>query len=76
MSVGAKRTLLIVVVLLAAMPLPARADGRAELVACQAMVERAAQAKQAGAAVAPPDARLPSATPTQCSSAPTLSLIQ
>ena len=55
MSVGAARALLIIVVLLAAMPLPARADGRAELVTCQAMVERAAQAKQAGAAAAPQD---------------------
>jgi hypothetical protein len=47
---GPVRTLLIVIALLAAMPLSARADGRAELVACQAMVEHTAQAKQAGTA--------------------------
>jgi hypothetical protein len=41
--------------LLAAMTLPARADGRVELVTCQAMVERAAQAKPADSAATQQD---------------------
>jgi hypothetical protein len=40
---GPIRTLLIIVALSAAMKLPARADGRAELVACQALIDRTAQ---------------------------------
>lgn len=55
MPVGATRILLVAVVLLAAMTLPARADGRAELVACQVLIDRAAQAKQAGAVGAAQD---------------------
>jgi hypothetical protein len=47
-SFGPARTLLVAMALLAAMTLAARADGRAELVTCQAMVERAAQAGTAG----------------------------
>jgi hypothetical protein len=42
-SVGATRIMLMMVASLAATAHPARADGRAELVTCQAMVERAAQ---------------------------------
>lgn len=40
---------------LAAMAWPARADGRAELVTCQALVDRAAQAAPAGTVAARPD---------------------
>jgi len=40
---------------LAAIASPARADGRAELVTCQAMVDRAAQATPAGTVAARPD---------------------
>jgi hypothetical protein len=47
-SVGPTRTVLVLVALLAAMTLPVRADGRAELVTCQAMVERAPQPGTAG----------------------------
>jgi len=54
-SAGATRILLVAVASLAATPLTARADGRAELVTCQAMVERAAQAKQVGAAATQQD---------------------
>jgi hypothetical protein len=46
--VGPARILLVPIALLAAMILPARADGRAELVTCQARVERAAQPGTAG----------------------------
>jgi hypothetical protein len=53
--VGSIRTLLIIVALSAAMKLPARADGRAELVACQALIDRTAQAKQADVTAAPQD---------------------
>jgi hypothetical protein len=53
--VGPIRTLLIIVALSATMKLPARADGRAELVTCQVVIERAAQAKQAAATAAPQD---------------------
>jgi hypothetical protein len=38
----------IVVVALAAIAQPARADGRAELITCQATIDRAAQANTAG----------------------------
>jgi len=55
-SVGAPPIMLTIVASLAAMTLPARADGRAELVTCQAMVERAAQ--NAGNAAKPDDATL------------------
>jgi hypothetical protein len=44
-SVGPARFMLVVVASLAAMTLPSRADGRAELVTCQALVDRATQAK-------------------------------
>ena len=40
----------ILVALLAATTLPARADGRAEFVSCQAMVDRAAQSAPAATA--------------------------
>lgn len=43
---------LIVVASLSASALPARADGRAELITCQAMIDRAAQAVQAGTSTA------------------------
>jgi hypothetical protein len=42
----------ILVVVLAAIAQPARADGRAELITCQAMIDRVAQAAKAGAASA------------------------
>ena len=45
----------IVAALLAATASPARADGRAELVTCQVMVDRAAQAAPAATSVARPD---------------------
>jgi hypothetical protein len=45
----------IIVASLAAISLPARADGRAELIVCQAMIGRAAQAAQAGTAGTRPD---------------------
>jgi hypothetical protein len=54
-SVGPARTSLVAIALLAATTLPAQADGRAELVACQAMVERAAQATPAATAAAAQD---------------------
>ena len=44
MFVSPKLAVRIVVALLAAIALPARADDRAQLNACQAMVDRAAQA--------------------------------
>jgi hypothetical protein len=53
--VGPTRILLIAVVSFVAMTLPAWADGRAELVACQALIDRAARSKQAGAAATPND---------------------
>lgn len=46
---------LIAVAALSADALPARADGRAELVTCQAMIDRAKQAVQAGTAGARQD---------------------
>jgi hypothetical protein len=55
-SAGPARALLLIVASLAAMALPARADGRAELVTCQAMVARAAQ--NAADAARPDDATL------------------
>jgi hypothetical protein len=54
-SVGATRILLVPMALLAAMTLPARADGRTELVTCQSLVDRAAEAKTAGPAAAQQD---------------------
>jgi hypothetical protein len=45
---------LIMMASLAATALPARADGRAELVTCQAMIDRAAQVAQAGTSAAVP----------------------
>jgi hypothetical protein len=51
MFVSPKLAARIMAVSLAAISLPARADGRAELIACQVMVDRAAQSAQtAGAA--------------------------
>jgi len=50
MPVAAKLAFPITVVLLAATASPARADGRAEFVTCQAMVDRAAQAAPAASA--------------------------
>ena len=51
MSVSPTRTVVIMAASLAAMALPARADPRAVLVTCQAMIDRAAQsAPNAGAA--------------------------
>ena len=51
MPVSPTRTVVIVAASLAATALPARADPRAVLVACQAMIDRAAQsAPNAGAA--------------------------
>jgi hypothetical protein len=49
MRVLRERTAAIVIVSLAALTLPARADDRAGLRACQAMVDRAAQPGQATA---------------------------
>jgi hypothetical protein len=46
---------LIAVAALSASALPARAEGRAELVTCQAMIDRAKQAVQAGTAGTQPD---------------------
>ena len=40
---------------LSLMALPAHADGRAELIACQAMIERAGQAAQTGSTDTQPD---------------------
>jgi hypothetical protein len=48
MLVSRTPVVLIMVASLAASALPARADGRAELVTCQAMIDRAAHAVQAG----------------------------
>ena len=47
-----------IVAAFAAISLPARADGRAEFVTCQAMVDRAAQPAQAGTAGTQQDAAL------------------
>ncbi len=47
MSVSPTRTVVIMAASLAATALPARADGRAEFVTCQAMIDRAAQVAQA-----------------------------
>ena len=54
MAVAAKLPALITAAL-AATAVPARADGRAELVTCQAMVDRAAQTAPAGTSATPPD---------------------
>jgi hypothetical protein len=53
---------LIAVAVLSAGALPARADGRAELVTCQAMIDRAKQAVQAS----PTDARQDEAALQRC----------
>jgi hypothetical protein len=59
MSVSPTRTVVIVAASLAAMVLPVRADPRAVLVTCQAMIDRAAQsAPNAGAASKQDDAEL------------------
>jgi hypothetical protein len=52
MAVAAKPFVLAIAAALAATAWPAHADGRAELVSCQAMVDRAAQPAQAGAVTA------------------------
>jgi hypothetical protein len=52
MMVSPKPAALIVIASLAATMLPAHADGRAELVTCQAMIDRAAQAAQASTSTA------------------------
>ena len=48
MMVSPTPAAVIIIALLATTALPARADGRAELVSCQAMIDRAVQAAQAG----------------------------
>ena len=48
MLVAPKLAFPLMVALLAAMALPARAEGRAEFVSCQAMVDHAKQAVEAG----------------------------
>jgi hypothetical protein len=48
-------TLAALVAALSLISLPARADGRAELYTCQAMIDRAAQAAQTATAGAQPD---------------------
>jgi hypothetical protein len=55
MEVSPKLAVAILVALPAAIGSPARAEGRAELVTCQVMVDRAAQAAPAGTPVARPD---------------------
>ena len=51
-------TVRVAVALLAAILVPARADERAKLNACQALVDRAAQSQNAGAATRPDDSEL------------------
>jgi hypothetical protein len=51
-------TVPVVVAMLAAILVPARADERAKLNACQALVDRAAQSQNAGAATGPDDSEL------------------
>jgi len=58
MSVSPKLAARLVVASLAAMALPARADGRAELYTCQAKVDHAAQSAQAGTGIQRDDAAL------------------
>ena len=55
---AAKLAFLIMAALIAATASPARAEGRAEFVSCQAMVERAAPTGQATAQTQPDDAAL------------------
>jgi hypothetical protein len=50
-----KPAVAVLAALFAATALPAHAEGRAEFVSCQAMVERAAQPAQAATAAAQPD---------------------
>jgi hypothetical protein len=58
MPVSPKLAALIVLALLAAAASPARADGRAEFVTCQAMVDLAVKSAQEAAAAKPDDAAL------------------
>ena len=58
MAVAGRPVVLAIAAALAATALPAHADGRAELVTCQAMVDRAAQPARAGTATQPDDAAL------------------
>jgi uncharacterized protein (DUF2345 family) len=58
MPVSPKLALRIVVASLAAIALPARADDRAQLNACQALIERAAQAAPNANGAKPDDAEL------------------
>jgi hypothetical protein len=51
-------TVPVAVALLAAILVPARADERAKLNACQALVDRAAQSQNAGVATRPDDSEL------------------
>jgi hypothetical protein len=55
MEISPKLAVAILVALPAAIGSPAHADGRAELITCQAMVDRAAQAAPAGTPVARPE---------------------
>jgi hypothetical protein len=55
MAMSRTPAVLIVLAALSAGSLPARAEGRAEFVSCQATVERAAQSAQAATAGAQPD---------------------
>ena len=63
MLVSRKLAVLIAVAALSA-DTPARADGRAELVTCQAMIDHAKQAVQAG--MSPADARQDEAALQRC----------
>jgi hypothetical protein len=57
-AASAKPVVLAVAAALAATAWPAHADGRAELVTCQAMIDRAAQAGAGTAGAQPDDAAL------------------
>jgi hypothetical protein len=58
MPVAPKLAALVVVALFAGISHPARADGRAEFVTCQAMVDLAVKSAQEAAAAKPDDAAL------------------
>jgi hypothetical protein len=58
MPVSPRRNVLLLVALLAAISLPVRADERAKLNACQALVDRAAPLQNAGTATRPDDPEL------------------
>ena len=58
MAVSAKPVVRAIAAALAATAWPAHADGRAELVTCQAMVDRAAQSALAGTATQQDEAAL------------------